>query len=120
VTGEVVDATCYLAHGASGPSHHQCATDCATKGLPLAIANEADGKAYFPTDGNKQLMGFISERITVKGSTSHKSDVMELKMPAMGGKNEIDLRVSGGYEVITFSGAVAKAAPKAETKPEGK
>lgn len=118
LTGEVVDSVCYLAHGASGPTHHQCATDCAHKGIPLAIANEADGKLYFPTDGNKQLMELISERVTVKGATKHVPDAMELKMPAMGGHNSIDLKVDGGYDVVTI--ASVEKAPAKTDGPAGK
>jgi len=35
--GEVLDAGCYLGHGAMGEKHKECALKCAAKGMPLML-----------------------------------------------------------------------------------
>ena len=46
VTGEVVDAFCFSAMGAKGPSHKQCGIDCAKKGIPVALLENGTNKVY--------------------------------------------------------------------------
>ncbi|MBI4482827.1 MAG: hypothetical protein HY652_08060 [Acidobacteria bacterium] len=103
LAGEVVDAACYMIHpkAAIGPAHKECGAACAQSGVPLAIANEADGKLYFPADGNKQLLALLGQRARVTGTAVDKSDPMELKMP-VGEKNSMSVRVDGGYKVVTI------------------
>ncbi|MBI4482917.1 MAG: hypothetical protein HY652_08520 [Acidobacteria bacterium] len=107
--GEVVDAACYMIHpqAATGPSHQQCARACAERSVPLAIANESDGKLYFPADGNKQLLAWLGQKVRLTGTAVEKSDPMELKMP-VGEMNQMSVRVDGGYKVVTIE-TVSKA-----------
>lgn len=117
VTGEVVDSACYMIHAGSGPTHKQCARNCAAAGLPLAIRNEEDGALYFAADGNAKLLGHIARRVTAKGLVTRKSDPLALKMPAVGGMNEINLKVDGGYNVLEITSIVRAPAggkPKAQ------
>jgi hypothetical protein len=104
VTGEVVDAACYMIHpqSATGPSHRQCALACADRGVPLAILNESDKKLYFPAGGNKQLYEFTGHRVRATGTSVDKSEPMELSMP-VGEKNKLSVRVEGGYKVLTIA-----------------
>src|SRR5258706_4783143 len=108
VTGEVVDAACYIIHAGSGPGHKACATDCAHKGVPLAILNDSDSTFYFPSDGNVKLMDMIAERVTVTGKVTHHDEKMSMSMPA-GKKGHMNVDIDGGYEVIEVA-TVAKAA----------
>ena len=45
--GEVLDAGCYLGHGAMGEKHKECALKCAANGMPLMLM--VDGKAILLT-----------------------------------------------------------------------
>jgi len=104
VVGEVVDAACYMIHpqSAVGPGHRQCTIDCAKRGVPLAIVNDADKKLYFAADGNASLTAHIGERVRATGTAEEKTDPMELSMP-VGEKNKLSVRVDGGYEVLTIA-----------------
>ncbi len=73
VTGEVVDVSCYLAHGAKGEGHAKCAEACAKLGGELGILT-SDGKLYVSllTDDHKsgpnaRLMKYIAKQVTVTG-----------------------------------------------------
>lgn len=109
VTGNVVDAACFMIHpqDADTASHKECGTACMTKGVPLAIAGE-DGSLYFPADGNKRLSAFHGQRVKVTGSVTEKKEPMELKM-LVGEKNTMTVKVEGGYKVIAIE-SLAKAA----------
>ena len=111
VTGNVVDAACFMIHpqAATLPSHTDCGDACVARGVPLAIINEADGQMYFAADGTKQLRAFHHQRVTATGTAVRKTEPLALKMP-VGDKNEMAVTVTGGYNVLTI-GAVA-AAPK--------
>lgn len=47
-TGEILDAGCYLGHGAMGEKHTSCAVKCAANGMPLMLLTK-DGKAILLT-----------------------------------------------------------------------
>jgi hypothetical protein len=73
ITGEVVDVSCYLDHGAKGERHKQCAEMCAKSGSALGILT-SDGKLYISllpenhkSGPNEKLMGFIAQNVTVNG-----------------------------------------------------
>jgi hypothetical protein len=72
VTGEVVDLSCYLTHGAKGESHAKCATACINKGLPMGILTK-DGKLFVvledhaKADAYQQLKKFAAKTVTVTG-----------------------------------------------------
>jgi type 1 fimbria pilin len=74
ITGEVVDANCYMQDGAeaTGSGHKDCAVTCAKAGSPLAILTK-DGVLYYPIAGmgknpNDKLMDYIAQKIEVKGT----------------------------------------------------
>ncbi len=102
VTGKVVDAACYMLHVAAAisVSHMECGAACLARGVPLAIATD-DGVLYFPADGNQRLKSLLNARVRASGPVVEKHDPMELKMP-VGDKNQMVVRVEGGYKQITI------------------
>ena len=81
VKGEVVDVACYLASGARGADHVQCAEACAKAGGSLGILT-ADGKVYvslLPDDHknnpNHLLMDHIGQTVEAKGYVRAKGGV---------------------------------------------
>jgi hypothetical protein len=102
VTGRVVDAACYMLHppAATIASHRDCGAAGLARGVPLAIAAD-DGALYFPADGNQRLKTLLNARVRVSGAVLEKHDPMELKMP-VGEKNQMVVRVEGGYRQITI------------------
>ena len=102
VTGKVVDAACFMLHApaAATASHKDCGAACLARGVPLAIATD-DGILYFPADGNHQLKNLLNARVRASGTVVEKHDPMELKMP-VGDKNQMIVRVEGGYKQITI------------------
>lgn len=77
LTGEVVDAFCYLSHPKDGigKGHAECAKKCIKSGLPVAI--KVGDQLYLATmadhnPANQQLADLAAERVTVRGK------VMEL------------------------------------------
>jgi hypothetical protein len=111
VTGNVVDAACFMIHpdAATTASHKECGDACVARGVPLAIVNEADGQVYFAADGAKRIGPFHHKRVTATGSSVRKDEPMELKM-AVGDKNEMAVKVTGGYNVLTID--TLAAAPR--------
>src|SRR5438270_5911531 len=102
VTGQVVDAACFMLHApaATAASHKDCGAACLARGVPLAIAAD-DGGLYFPADGNQRLKSLLNARVRASGPVVEKHDPMELKMP-VGDKNQMVVRVEGGYKQITI------------------
>ena len=68
--------------------------------FPLAIAAE-NGALYFPADGNERLKSLLNAHVRASGTVVEKHDPMELKM-AVGDKNQMVVRVEGGYKQITI------------------
>lgn len=100
VTGKVVDAACFMLHAnaATAASHMDCGAACLARGVPLAIATD-DGTLYFPADGNARLKSLLNAHVRASGTVVDRHDPMELKMP-VGKKNQIVVRVEGGYKQI--------------------
>jgi hypothetical protein len=101
VTGEVVDVSCYLAHGEKGmgADHKACAAHCATAGSPLGILTK-DGKLYvsvLPDDHsagpNAKLMDHVADQVSAKGLVRSKGGVNGIMItsvePAGGGSDEM-------------------------------
>lgn|SRR3989338_1158956 len=72
LTGEVVDAFCYLSHGEEGlgAKHANCAKKCIKNGLPVAI--RVGDQLYLATmsdhnPANQQLGEFAGRQVTVRG-----------------------------------------------------
>lgn len=90
--GEVIDAGCYLGHGAMGEKHKECALKCAKNGMPLMLLG-ADGKAVLLTpnhdnaDPYEKLKGWAGSMVEVSGTLNSRSgvsgiDVTDAKLAA--------------------------------------
>ncbi len=75
LTGEVLDATCYLAHGrkGAGPGHRRCAEECINKkNLPIALVTDKEEVVLLvPDHANErpyeELKSLAAETVVVEG-----------------------------------------------------
>ncbi len=80
VTGEILDMKCYMASGAHGDSHKECAATCVKGGSPMGILTD-DGKVYLLIEGSKNadaynsVKNFAGEKVTLTGTVSEKNGV---------------------------------------------
>jgi hypothetical protein len=92
LTGEVVDTGCYLARGARGEKHIDCATKCIHEGNPMALLTST-GKLYLITlnhdnpDPYNKLKEMAGKTVSVTGLVSARSgmqgiDVTDAKLAA--------------------------------------
>jgi len=78
--GELLDAGCYLGHGAMGEKHKECALKCAANGMPLMLMG-ADGKAILLTpnhdnaDPYNSLKSMAGSMVVVTGTLSERGGV---------------------------------------------
>lgn len=84
ITGEVVDMSCYLGHGAKGEGHEKCAKGCIiTKHLPAGILSK-DGQVYLliqdhdKADAYDTAIEHAAETITVSGKVINKNGVQSI------------------------------------------
>ncbi len=77
--GEVLDAGCYLGHGAMGAKHKDCALKCASNGMPIMLM--VDGKAILLTpnhdnaDPYNALKGMAGSIAEVTGTLNARGGV---------------------------------------------
>jgi hypothetical protein len=78
VTGEVVDMSCYIDHGAMGEKHAACAKKCIASGLPVGLKAN-DGKTYLligdHKPANAELADDATKTITVKGKAVSRDGI---------------------------------------------
>ena len=55
VSGEVLDLSCYLSRGLSGPLHRDCAKQCLAAGVPMGLMT-ADSTFYLLTQNHGRAM----------------------------------------------------------------
>lgn len=78
--GEVLDAGCWLAHGAMGEKHKECALRCARNGMPIMLMT-AEGKAVLLTpnhddaDPYEKLKGWAGSVVEVTGTLHARGGV---------------------------------------------
>lgn len=99
ISGQVVDVSCYLAHGDKGigDDHKACAEACAKNGGPLGVLTK-DGKLYVSvlpddhsTGPNAKLMDHVAHEVQVTGLVRNKGGVngiMITKVEMAGGEAE--------------------------------
>lgn len=97
IKGEVVDVSCYLAHGdgGKGDAHKECGQACAKNGAPLGILTK-DGKLYvslLPDDHkngpNALLIDHVSHQVEATGIVRSKGGtnaIMITKVMMAGGE----------------------------------
>ena len=84
-TGEILDAGCYLGHGAMGAKHTECAVKCAANGMPLMLLTK-DGKAILltpphdNTDAYNQVKTLAGTMATITGTLSERSGVKGIEV----------------------------------------
>lgn len=83
IRGEVVDVSCYLAHGAKGmgKAHKSCGEACAKNGSPLGILTK-EGELYVSvlpddhsTGPNAKLIDHIAHHVKATGIVRSKGGV---------------------------------------------
>lgn len=83
--GEVLDAGCYLGHGAMGAKHASCAQRCAKNGMPLMLMG-ADGKAVLLTpnhddaDPYEKLKEWAGSVVEVTGTLNTRGGVTGIEV----------------------------------------
>jgi hypothetical protein len=96
VHGEVVDVSCYLAHGDKGmsESHQGCAEACAKAGGPLGILTK-DKKLYIsvlPDDHsagpNAKLMAHVGQQVEATGIIRAKGGVNGIMVSSVSAPSE--------------------------------
>ena len=84
-TGEIVDAGCYLGHGAMGAKHTECAAKCAANGAPMMLLTK-DGKALLLTpphdnmDAYNQAKSMAGTMAVITGAMSERSGVKGIEV----------------------------------------
>jgi hypothetical protein len=77
--GEVLDAGCYLGHGAMGPKHKECALKCASNGMPLMLMVGDKAVLLTPNHDNadpyEAIKGWAGSVVEVTGTMSTRSGV---------------------------------------------
>ena len=85
--GEVLDAGCYLGHGAMGAKHQECALKCASNGMPLMLL--VNGKALLLTpnhdnaDPYNQLKTLAGSQVVVTGTMASRGGVSGIDVTAV-------------------------------------
>ncbi len=83
VTGEILDMKCYMASGAHGEGHKECAKTCIDGGAPMGILCD-DGKVYLlikddkNADAYDDAKKYAGENVTLTGTESEKGGVQAL------------------------------------------
>ncbi|MEO6288628.1 MAG: hypothetical protein ABIO76_01835 [Ginsengibacter sp.] len=91
LTGEILDMKCYMASGAHGDGHKECAATCIDGGAPMGILTE-DGKVFLLIKDSKnsaaydEVKKFAGEKVTVTGTVSEKDGVQALIVSEVKGK----------------------------------
>jgi hypothetical protein len=83
--GEILDAGCYLGHGAMGAKHTECAVKCAANGMPLMLLMK-DGKAVLltpphdNTDAYNQAKAMAGTMAVITGTMSERGGVKGIEV----------------------------------------
>lgn len=83
VKGEVLDMACYMAKGAHGPGHAQCAKMCLSQGAPAGLLT-ASGKVYLLVGDHGNATPYKNARkdgakqVTVTGKYQNRNGVQAL------------------------------------------
>lgn len=80
ISGEVVDMSCYMGHGAHGDGHKDCAATCINGGSPMGILT-SDNKLYLVVENHKKAEAYTEakkhagEMVTVTGTVSERNGI---------------------------------------------
>jgi hypothetical protein len=90
ITGEVVDAGCYLGHGERGAKHAECAKQCVAGGMPMCLLT-SDGSVYLLTmnhenpDPYNKLKTMPGRMVTVTGAVMMRGGMNAIDVASMKG-----------------------------------
>ena len=84
VTGEVVDAHCYLSRGAHGEEHAGCANACLSRDVPAALVT-ADGTIYLllnekPVSLKEKIAGKAGKTMTATGKVVERNGLKAIQV----------------------------------------
>jgi len=85
VKGEILDLSCYVGHGGSGPGHAECAASCLKGGAAMGLLG-ADGTVYVlfadHSDSGpfEQEKGFAGKKVEVTGEVHSKGNLKGITM----------------------------------------
>ena len=87
LTGEVVDLSCYMGHGAAGMDHAKCAQSCITKGQPVGFLT-TDGIMYVilgtnHETANKQVVDFAGKKSTITGTVKDQNGLKAIELASI-------------------------------------
>ncbi len=88
ITGEVVDAGCYLGHGERGRKHADCAKQCIAGGMPMCLLT-SDGSVYLLTmnhenaDPYNRLKTMAGRTVTVTGEVMMRGGMNAIGVASM-------------------------------------
>jgi hypothetical protein len=110
ITGEIVEATCYLKKGAEGlgPQHRDCAIRCIKEGRPPFVREEATGRLYLATfpdsspEERERWLSQVGNRVQVTGRVQERDGLRLLEVEELTGEHNHGVAPHGG--VIGMSG----------------
>ena len=85
VQGEVLDLSCYIAHGAKGEDHAACAKRCVKGGQPMGLL-ASDGTVYLlyaPHDdasAYEQTKDFAGQQVEVTGKAATNAGIKGIEV----------------------------------------
>lgn len=88
VSGEIVDLSCYLGHGAKGAAHKECAATCIANGGPMGLLTDK-GVLYVLTMNHENPDAFnaakkhAGDMVKVTGAVGMKSQTRALEVNAV-------------------------------------
>lgn len=89
VTGTLEDSFCYVSMGAHGADHKKCATECAKKGIPVALVEKGTDNLYVllpPKNGESlsdDVMSKMEDEVTIAGDNYTKGGVNYLTVKSV-------------------------------------
>ncbi len=88
VKGEVLDLSCYIAHGAKGEDHAPCAKRCVKGGQPMGLL-ASDGTVYLlyaPHDdasAYEQTKDFAGQQVEVTGKAATNAGIKGIEVQSV-------------------------------------
>ena|ERR1700724_3281440 len=89
VTGTLEDSFCFVTMGAHGADHKKCATECAKKGIPVALVEKGSDNIYvlLPPKNDHALpddvVNRMEDEVTVSGDAYQKGGVNYLTVKSV-------------------------------------
>lgn len=85
ISGELVDMGCYVAHGAGGAKHTECAAKCIAGGMPMGLVTK-EGNLYLLTlshsnaDPYNKLKEMAGKQVKVTGPANERAGMKTLEV----------------------------------------